>query len=107
MLLKGHTTYVASPEGLLLSASLAPTWLATAGAGDALGGVLGALVATHSEEIVADPSGLAKLAASASVLHGLAAQRASAGGPFTVLDLARHLSATIAELLDSALPGKR
>ena len=107
VLLKGHTTYVASPEGLLLSASLAPTWLATAGAGDALGGVLGALVATHSEEIVADPSGLAKLAASASVLHGLAAQRASAGGPLTVLDLARHLSATIAELLDSALPGKR
>ncbi|HEX4442717.1 MAG TPA: ADP/ATP-dependent (S)-NAD(P)H-hydrate dehydratase [Galbitalea sp.] len=106
VLLKGHTTHIASPEGLLLSASFAPAWLATAGAGDALGGVLGALVATHSDEVIADPSVLAKLAATASVLHGLAAQRASAGGPLTVLDLAQQMSATIADLLDSELPGK-
>ena len=101
VLLKGHTTYVASPEGLLLSATVAPSWLATAGAGDALGGVLGALVATPSAEVVADPSGLAKLAATAAVLHGMAAERASAGGPMTVLDLAEHLAPTIAALLDA------
>jgi hydroxyethylthiazole kinase-like uncharacterized protein yjeF len=99
VLLKGHTTYVASPDGTRLSASVAPSWLATAGAGDALGGVLGALVATHGSEIGADPSLLARLAATASVLHGLAAERASGGGPFTVLDLAAALPATIAALL--------
>jgi hydroxyethylthiazole kinase-like uncharacterized protein yjeF len=99
VLLKGHTTFVASPDGLLLSARTAPNWLATAGAGDALGGVLGALVSTHAEEIAADPRMLARLAATASVLHGLAAQRASAGGPLTVLDVAAELSNTVAHLL--------
>jgi hydroxyethylthiazole kinase-like uncharacterized protein yjeF len=99
VLLKGHTTYIASPGGLHLSASVAPSWLATAGAGDALGGILGALVATHSDDILADPELLARLAATASVLHGLAAERASGGGPLTVLGLAAALPATIAALL--------
>jgi hydroxyethylthiazole kinase-like uncharacterized protein yjeF len=99
VLLKGHTTYVASPDGTRLTASLAPSWLATAGAGDALGGVLGALVATHASEIGADASLLARLAATASVIHGLAAERASGGGPLTVLDLTAQLPATIARLL--------
>jgi hydroxyethylthiazole kinase-like uncharacterized protein yjeF len=100
VLLKGHTTYVASADGLLLRAGVAPSWLATAGAGDALAGVLGALVATHSDEVLGDSNALARLAATASVLHGLAAQRASGGGPFTVLDLATAVSATVAALLE-------
>jgi ADP-dependent NAD(P)H-hydrate dehydratase / NAD(P)H-hydrate epimerase len=99
VLLKGHTTYVASPDGTRLSATVAPTWLATAGSGDALGGVLGALVATHAADVTSDPNLLARLAATASVLHGLAAARASGGGPLTVLDLAEALSPTIAALL--------
>lgn len=99
VLLKGHTSYVASPDGTRLSAALAPAWLATAGTGDALGGVLGALVATHASEIATDTSMLARLAATASVIHGLAAERASGGGPLTVLDLASELPATIAALL--------
>jgi hydroxyethylthiazole kinase-like uncharacterized protein yjeF len=105
VLLKGHTTYVAAPDGTRLSASLAPSWLATAGAGDALAGVLGALVATHADEIARDGGLLARLAATASVIHGLAADRASGGGPFTVLDLAAQLSPTIVALL--GLPRKR
>jgi hydroxyethylthiazole kinase-like uncharacterized protein yjeF len=98
VLLKGHTTYIAGP-GISLSVSQAPTWLATAGAGDALAGILGALVATHSREIAEDRAELARLAASAAVLHGLAASRASAGGPLTVLGLCAALPLTIAELL--------
>ena len=98
VLLKGHTTYVAGP-GIGLTVSAAPSWLATAGAGDALGGILGALVATHAAAIADDPAELARLAATAAVLHGLAAARASGGGPLTILDLAAALPATIAELL--------
>jgi NAD(P)H-hydrate repair Nnr-like enzyme with NAD(P)H-hydrate dehydratase domain len=98
VLLKGHTTEIAGP-GIALSARSAPTWLATAGAGDALAGILGALVATHHGEVAGDPQELARLAASAAVLHGLAAARASAGGPLTVLDLAAAVPATIAALL--------
>jgi ADP-dependent NAD(P)H-hydrate dehydratase / NAD(P)H-hydrate epimerase len=98
VLLKGHTTYVAGP-GVSLSASAAPTWLATAGAGDALAGVLGALVATHGKEAASDETALARLAATASVLHGLAAHRAGAGGPLTILGLCAALPPTIAALV--------
>ncbi len=101
VLLKGHETHVAG-AGIALVARSAPAWLATAGAGDALAGVLGALVATHSTEIAADATALARLAATASVLHGLAARRASGGGPFTILDLAEALPRTIAELVARA-----
>ena len=98
VLLKGHTTHVAGPD-VFLSVRAAPTWLATAGAGDALAGILGALVATHSNQIRDDPALVARLAATASLIHGLAASRASAGGPLTILALVAALPATIAELL--------
>lgn len=107
VLLKGHTTRIAVPTatggapgaGEPLRVRSAPSWLATAGAGDALAGILGALLATHHEQLDADPDLLAPLAATGAVLHGLAAQRASAGGPLTILDLAAALPAVIAELL--------
>lgn len=99
VLVKGHTTYIAAPDGTRLTTSFAPTWLATAGAGDALGGIVGALVATHAELIAADPGALARLAATAAVIHGLAAEAASAGGPFTILDLVGAVPGVIATLL--------
>ncbi len=102
VLLKGHTTYVAGP-GIQLSVRSAPTWLATAGAGDALAGILGALVATHADEIENDERMLARLAATASLIHGLAADRASQGGPFTIVELCEAIPATVAALLS----GKR
>jgi NAD(P)H-hydrate repair Nnr-like enzyme with NAD(P)H-hydrate dehydratase domain len=104
VLLKGHTTRVATPGGTLLHVTSAPSWLATAGAGDALAGILGALLATHAdlltdEALAADPDVLARLAATGAVLHGLAAERASDGGPLTVLDLAAELPRVIAGML--------
>lgn len=98
VLLKGHTSYVAGP-GIELTVQSAPTWLATAGAGDALAGILGALVATHAHEIETDNWMLARLAATASLIHGLAADRASQGGPITILDVCEAIPATVAELL--------
>jgi hydroxyethylthiazole kinase-like uncharacterized protein yjeF len=105
VLLKGHNTYIAGSDGTCLVAATAPRWLATAGAGDALGGILGALVATHASELSRDSSLPAKLAATAAVIHGLAAGRASGGGPLTVLDLAAAVPATIAELLSGYAKG--
>lgn len=100
VLLKGARTHVVG-GGLALVATSAPHWLATAGAGDALAGILGALVTTHSDAVAEDPALLAKLAATAAVVHGLAAARASRGGPLTVLDLAHEVSGTIAGLLQT------
>ncbi|MGV3733538.1 MAG: ADP-dependent NAD(P)H-hydrate dehydratase [Microcella sp.] len=112
VLLKGHTTRVVAPGAPVLVARQAPAWLATAGAGDALAGILGALTATHAaatpldtvplDTAPVDLAYLARLGAAAAVLHGLAATRASAGGPLTVLDLCAALPATIAALLDAS-----
>lgn len=102
VLLKGHTTRAVAPGAPVLVARQAPAWLATAGAGDALAGILGALTATHAAAGPVDLAHLARLGAAAAVLHGLAATRASAGGPLTVLDLCAALPATIAELLGAA-----
>jgi hydroxyethylthiazole kinase-like uncharacterized protein yjeF len=100
VLLKGSTTHVVSPDGEAFCAASGTDWLAAAGTGDVLGGVLGALVATHSDAVARDGhAALARLAASAAVLHGLAARRASAGGPIVALEVAEALPATIAALL--------
>jgi len=99
VLLKGHRTVVATPGGLKYTVTAPTTWLSTAGSGDALAGILGALVATHQQKVLADPGVLAELAATACVLHGRAGERASGGGPFTVLELCARIPEVVAEIL--------
>lgn len=97
VVLKGHTTWIAGPGGTF-RVDAPTTWLATAGTGDALAGILGALLATHARAIAEDDAILTQLAATAVLLHGLAGARAGAGGPFTVLGLNAALPAVIASL---------
>lgn len=97
VVLKGAETLVASPDGTVLRVRNATPWLATAGAGDALAGILGALLATHPAD--ADP---APLAATAAWIHGEAARRASAGGPFTILDLCAAIPGVVADLVGAS-----
>lgn len=96
VLLKGATTLVVLPSGRARSQAAAPSWLATAGAGDVLAGIAGALLA----------GGLAPLDAGsvAAQVHGRAAALAScsaggAGGPVTAGDVAAHVPAAVAEAL--------
>ncbi len=85
VLLKGSTTVIASPGGGPVWANLTGTsWLATAGTGDVLSGLAGALLAQGL------PPGEA--AAGAAYLHGLAA-RLAAGGAGTRPGLARPAQA--------------
>jgi NAD(P)H-hydrate repair Nnr-like enzyme with NAD(P)H-hydrate dehydratase domain len=99
VVLKGSTTYIANPFGDELSVSLATPWLAIAGAGDVLGGVIGSIVATRAADIVANQRALARIAASAVVIHSLAAQAASAGGPFMLDQLVAQIPVVIRNLL--------
>jgi NAD(P)H-hydrate repair Nnr-like enzyme with NAD(P)H-hydrate dehydratase domain len=104
VLLKGHTTHIASPadeRGARFHARVqAPTtWLATAGTGDVLAGILGALVATHADHILADPELLGPLAATAALLHGLAAEHVSQSGPLVALDVAQAASTAVTDIL--------
>jgi hydroxyethylthiazole kinase-like uncharacterized protein yjeF len=105
VLLKGSTTLVApapapasapAPDGgPAAPVRINPTgtpWLATAGSGDLLSGLAGALLA----------SGLSALdaASAAAYLHGLAARRASAGrSPVTSLDVAAELTGAWRDVL--------
>ncbi len=99
VLLKGADTLIASPGGTVRSVRNAPAWLATAGAGDVLAGVLGALIATNPQE------SLARAAAAGAWVHGHAARLASGaldgrgGHPIVALDVAEALPAAIADLL--------
>jgi NAD(P)H-hydrate repair Nnr-like enzyme with NAD(P)H-hydrate dehydratase domain len=105
VLLKGHVTHVAAPGGRVIDVSTGPQvgWLATAGSGDVLGGILGALVATNADEVSrGGHDALAELAATAAALHGAAAGAATDahdGGPFMALDIADAMSGVVGRVL--------
>jgi hydroxyethylthiazole kinase-like uncharacterized protein yjeF len=101
VLLKGAVTVVVGP-GVLYSQAEGPAWLATAGAGDVLTGVLGALLAAYSERVVAEPALAARLAAMAASVHGLAARAANPGGPVSALDVAEAVPGVVGRLVQLA-----
>ncbi|KAA9085136.1 ADP-dependent NAD(P)H-hydrate dehydratase [Microbacterium radiodurans] len=98
VLLKGAETIVATPGGWTVVVRAGTGWLATAGTGDVLGGILGALVAARGARRDLDAEALGPIAAAAADLHGRAA-RACAPGPLTALDLAGSVSAVVGGLL--------
>ncbi|GAA1803442.1 hypothetical protein GCM10009749_09450 [Agromyces neolithicus] len=102
VLLKGAVTRIVDPDRDAYVVTAPTHWLATAGSGDILGGILGALVATNHVALAADATVLTKLAATAAWMHGEAARRASdaAGrGPIVALDIAARLPGVIGSLL--------
>lgn len=98
VLLKGATTYVADNDQLI-ELPIATPWLATAGTGDVLAGIVGALVATNQIEILNDSKTLARIAATAALIHNQAAIAASNGGPISATRIVDFVPQTIAALL--------
>lgn len=74
VLLKGHRTLIAAPDGRLWAPAPGPPGLATAGSGDVLAGLVGAALATGLRpDRTDDPAGgAAVLAALAVILHNRA-----------------------------------
>lgn len=94
VLLKGSVTIVVPPTrtGLAVhSQADGPAWLATAGSGDVLAGICGALLAAGLP-----PLGAGALAA---LVHGVAADDANPGGPIRAMDIAHQVGRTVARLL--------
>lgn len=89
VLLKGPTTVVAEPGGRVLVAAAGDSRLATAGTGDVLSGVIGALIARGVPPFEA--------AAWGAHVHGLAAQLGPATG-LVAGDLPQHLPQVLASL---------
>ncbi len=91
VLLKGRRTLVARPDGRTRVNTTGTEWLATAGAGDVLGGVVGALLAAGLTAYDAASVG--------AWLHGAAAVLASDGRPLVASDVAGWLPEAIREVL--------
>ncbi|SDG06435.1 NAD(P)H-hydrate dehydratase [Klenkia brasiliensis] len=90
VLLKGDATVVADADGTVFVNGTGTPWLATAGTGDVLSGVVGALLATGLPAVEA--------AAAGAHLHGRAGQLAAASGPLIASDVVAHLPAAVHRL---------
>ncbi len=83
VLLKGHRTLIAEPGGQAAVNLSGSSWLATAGSGDVLSGVIGSLLAGGLPPLLA--------AAAGAFLHGRAGERAERSGLFGAHVLWDHL----------------
>lgn len=98
VLLKGSTTYVAN-DSVLIQLPVATPWLATAGTGDVLAGIIGALVATNTIEILNDYNHLAAVAATGAFIHSRAADATSNGGPINAEAIIGCIPRVITQLI--------
>ena len=89
VLLKGSTTVIASPAGghPVMVNPTGTSWLATAGSGDVLSGLAGALLAQGLDPL--------RAAAAGAYLHGIAARLAAEGAPIGASDVIGALPAAI------------
>ena len=94
VLLKGHETVVANSERVI-QLPAATSWLATAGTGDVLAGILGALLALNHGKL--NKENLIELGATASYLHAQSAAHSSKG-PITAEKLIDQLVTEVAKL---------
>jgi hydroxyethylthiazole kinase-like uncharacterized protein yjeF len=88
VLLKGARSVIAAPDGRVRVNTTGVPWMATAGAGDVLSGLIGALLAAGL-----DPFDAASVGA---WLHGAAGSLASSGGPLTAASLAEAIPDAVA-----------
>jgi hydroxyethylthiazole kinase-like uncharacterized protein yjeF len=96
VLLKGNTSFIATPAGLLRSIENLSTSLSTAGTGDVLAGILGALLAANHD--LAVQNSFVDLIELGVRLHSDAADLAAKSGPIVALDVAEAVRQVIAEL---------
>ena len=87
VLLKGDATVVADADGRAFVNATGTPWLATAGTGDVLSGITGAVLATGLPA--------AEAGAVAAHVHGRTAQLAAQRGPLVAGDLVRRLPEAI------------
>jgi hydroxyethylthiazole kinase-like uncharacterized protein yjeF len=89
VLFKGADSMIAAPDGTVILAPAAPSWLSVAGSGDVLAGILASRLAVHGEPL--------RAAQEALWLHGKAAR--IAGPAFTAGQLGEAVQGAVAAAL--------
>ncbi len=107
VLLKGWATITAAPTGETFSQAEATPWLAAAGSGDTLAGILGSLLATdrssRNDASAPPPGHYAQLAAAAASIHGRAGSLAAQTGPVEPSALPGAVRTVVGELASMRL----
>ncbi|WP_216210413.1 NAD(P)H-hydrate dehydratase [Amycolatopsis aidingensis] len=98
LLLKGHCTIVAAPDGRVLVNVPRGSWLATAGSGDVLSGLVGALLAAGIEAWLA--------AGMATYVHSLAGLLAARGVPASASGVLAAIPDALRQVRALAPPGR-
>ena len=98
VLLKGSRTVVVQGD-LVISLPESTPYLATAGTGDVLAGIIGALIATNYIEILNSRERLAHVAATGAFIHNQAALIASKGAPISASQIIEHINEAIRKIL--------
>ena len=98
VLLKGSHTVVADGDSII-ELPISTPWLATAGTGDVLAGIVGALVATNYIEILNDRNRLSEVAASAAFIHNSSALLASRDAPTSASRVIEMIPEAIRKIL--------
>ena len=98
VLLKGSKSVVVNNE-IQIQLPAATPWLATAGSGDVLSGIIGAIAASNEIEILNSDSRFAEIAASASFIHDQSARLASKGGPISASSIITRIPEAVRKIL--------
>ena len=90
--LKGSITIIANPDFETVSVGPNPGDLATAGTGDVLAGIMGAILAAHFDDFDA-----LDVAQTAVLIHSESARRLALQGPIAALELADEVRQVVAD----------
>lgn len=105
VVLKGNQTVVAKAQDYYQFVS-APAVLATAGSGDVLAGIMGALIASNASEILEGTSSLFEVAKAAVELQAMAAALAAKNSTVVALDVADRVGEVIAGITSDQVRGR-
>jgi hydroxyethylthiazole kinase-like uncharacterized protein yjeF len=98
VLLKGSVTYLSDGDEIIELPKATP-WLATAGTGDVLAGIIGAIVASNSQSIMDGTMSINEAGASGAFIHARAAEKASNGGPVSAVKINEKIAQVISSII--------
>ena len=96
VLLKGNKTFLADKHKVIEMPE-ATSWLATAGTGDVLAGIIGAVAAQNKENLTSE--NFIEMAATGALIHAMAAKVQSKKGPLNIGQMVMTIPTIVSKLI--------